>query len=167
MKRSFLTVLAFLLAAGLSSAQEGIAAQLKKERAPASSGIEPGPEGQTSEPVGPVVENPMTDETDPGKRYTHAQLDVALGQEFNITLASNPTTGYHWELADPLDQAVVKLVASEYKDTQTRMLGAGGQEIWTFRAVSRGQTLVNLKYVRPWEKDVAPVEIASFTVTVR
>jgi inhibitor of cysteine peptidase len=161
MKRLLFTVLTFLLATGLAGGREGIADQLKKEAGPSSFGI-----GQTGKAGGPLVENPMTDETDSGKANITAQLDVTVGQEFNITLASNATTGYHWELAARLDEAVVKLVTSEYKAPETRMLGAGGQEIWTFKAVSRGQTVVSLKYVRPWEKDVAPEKTASYTVTV-
>jgi len=166
MKRLFLTVLTLLLAVGLAGGQEGIAGQLKKEGGPASSQVGPEPAAQTNEPVGPIGETPMTDKTDSSKENARGQLDVAVGQEFSITLASNPTTGYHWELAAPLDDAVVQQVASEYKTSETRMLGTGGQEIWTFKAVSTGQTVISLKYVRPWEKDVAPVKTASYAVIV-
>jgi inhibitor of cysteine peptidase len=103
----------------------------------------------------------------PGKENLNDRLEVTVGQEFSITLASNATTGYHWQLTLPLDEAVVKLVANEYKSPETMALGAGGQEIWTFQAMGQGQTVINLKYVRPWEKDVAPVETASYAVNVR
>jgi inhibitor of cysteine peptidase len=167
MKRLFLTVLTLLLAPGFAGGQEGIAGNMKKEGgSAASSQIGAEPARQMGGPVEPVAENPMTDATVSGKENVHGQLSVAAGQNFNITLASNPTTGYHWELAAPLDEAVVKLVASEYKSPDTRMLGAGGQEIWTFRAVGRGQTVVQLKYVRPWEKDVAPIKTATYEVLV-
>ena len=95
------------------------------------------------------------------------KVEVVMGREFSLTLASNATTGYHWELAAPLDEALVKLVSSTYQAPGTGLLGAGGQEIWTFRAVGRGQTVIQLKYVRPWEKGAAPAETASCTVIVR
>jgi inhibitor of cysteine peptidase len=95
------------------------------------------------------------------------KVEVVMGREFSLNLASNATTGYHWELAAPLDEALVKLVSSTYQAPRTGLLGAGGQEIWTFRAVGRGQTVIQLKYVRPWEKDATPAETASCTVVVR
>ena len=166
MKRSLLTVLTLLLGIGLAGNLKAIAGQPKKETGPVSSRVGPDSAGQMSETVGPVGEKPMTGETDSDKENTADQLDVTVGQELSITLASNPTTGYHWELAAPLDESAVKLLANEYKASGTGMLGAGGQEIWTFRAMSRGQTVVQLKYVRPWEKDVAPVKTATYKVIV-
>jgi inhibitor of cysteine peptidase len=112
--------------------------------------------------VGKRVSNQETS----GKESFREQFNVAVGQEFTVTLASNATTGYHWELAAPLDEAVVKLVNSEYRTPETSALGAPGQEIWTFQAVGQGRTVIDLKYVRPWEKDVAPVETASYEVAV-
>jgi predicted secreted protein len=47
------------------------------------------------------------------------------------------------------------------------MVGAGGSEIWTFKAVGRGRTVVRLKCVRPWEQDVPPVEIAEYEILVQ
>jgi inhibitor of cysteine peptidase len=166
MKRPLLTVLTILVATWLAGGHEGIAGQLQKEGELASSLVESEPAGQTGSAVRSVAENPMRDETISDKEDVQGQLDVAVSQEFNITLASNPTTGYQWELAAPLDEAVVKLVSREYKGTETMILGAGGHEIWTFRAVSRGQTIVSLKYVRPWEKGVTPDKIASYSITV-
>ncbi len=89
---------------------------------------------------------------------------MAVEREFSVTLPSNPTTGYHWELAAPLAEGIVKLMDSTYQAPATGLLGAGGEEIWTFKAVGRGETVIELKYVRPWEKDVAPADRASFRV---
>jgi inhibitor of cysteine peptidase len=113
------------------------------------------------------TENVVTDEAQSGKGDAFGKFDVTVGQEFSLTLASNPTTGYRWELADHLDEAIVKLVASEFKAPQTTLIGAGGQEIWTFRAAGRGETVISLKYVRPWEQDGEPAQTASYKVTVR
>lgn len=111
--------------------------------------------------------NPVTGEEVSVKKSTSGQFDVVVGREFSSTLASNATTGYHWELAEPLDEAIVKLVGSQYQAPNTNLVGAGGQEVWTFRAVGPGQTTINLKYVRPWEKGAPPAETASYTVSVR
>ena len=47
------------------------------------------------------------------------------------------------------------------------MVGAGGTEIWTFRAVREGKTTLTFGYVRPWEKGIAPVKTVAWPVTVR
>ncbi len=94
-------------------------------------------------------------------------IEVKVGQEFAITLRSNPTTGYQWQIAGLSDADIVKLVGSEYKGPEAERVGAGGEEVWTFQATSQGETAVSLEYVRPWEKDVPPAEARIFTVLVR
>jgi len=96
-------------------------------------------------------------------------VEVEVGQEFSITLESNPTTGYQWQLAKPLDEAILQLVGSEFEASETKpeLVGVGGEEVWTFKAVGRGQTEVALKYVRVWEKDVPPVEENTSIIIVK
>jgi inhibitor of cysteine peptidase len=94
-------------------------------------------------------------------------IEVEVGQEFAIILRSNPTTGYHWQLAGLSDEEIVKLVRSEYKGPEAELVGTGGEEVWAFQAISQDETVVSLEYVRPWEKDVPPAEARSFTVLVR
>lgn len=93
-------------------------------------------------------------------------LTVASGQQFVVTLESNPTTGYQWQLAAPLDGTILKLMETEYTAPGTGLIGAAGRETWIFQSVGRGKTVISLKYVRPWEKDVPPVKTAEFLVVV-
>lgn len=95
------------------------------------------------------------------------KMEVKLDQEFTITLKSNPTTGYSWQIDTAPDENVARLVGSVFVAPQTRLVGAGGSEIWTFKAVGRGRTMVRLKYIRPWEKDVPPVAIAAYDIHVQ
>lgn len=99
----------------------------------------------------------------------HAVQPIAAttGETFVLTLDSNPSTGYQWQLATAPDATIVKLVRSEYTAPATQRVGAGGEEVWTFQAVGTGHTTVTLKYVRPWEGNVAPVDQRTFTITVR
>ena len=93
-------------------------------------------------------------------------ITTKVGEEFTITLDSNPTTGYQWKLSDNLTEGIVKFVKSEYVAPETEMVGAGGKEIWTFKGVRPGETTVDLEYVRPWETGIEPVVVKSFWVTV-
>lgn len=98
------------------------------------------------------------------------QLTVMKGNEFTISLESNPSTGFRWFLAKPLDENRVKLVGSEYKHRPAAgvpRLGAGGVEVWTFRAVGEGTTSILLEYKRSWEKGVAPAKTAVYSIVVR
>ena len=60
-------------------------------------------------------------------------LRFTTGQEFTITLKSNRTTGYQWQLAEALNEGIVKLIITDYKRPEGNLIGAGGKE----RAVPR------------------------------
>ncbi|PKN60957.1 MAG: hypothetical protein CVU53_00430 [Deltaproteobacteria bacterium HGW-Deltaproteobacteria-11] len=93
-----------------------------------------------------------------------ASVTVREGQTFALTLRSNPTTGYIWQLTEPLNEGIVRFIGQEYRMDKTDRVGAGGREIWTFKAVGSGETRINLKYARPWEKDTAPAKTAQFRI---
>ncbi|MBM3155573.1 MAG: protease inhibitor I42 family protein [Chloroflexi bacterium] len=95
------------------------------------------------------------------------QIQAKAGQEFTITIESNPTTGYQWELAQTPNEAIVKFVKSDYKAPQSGRIGQGGEEVWTFKAVGKGIAQISMKYVRSWEKDQPPAKTQTYTVVVR
>ena len=94
------------------------------------------------------------------------RIKARVGEEFVITLDSNPTTGYRWEFTKPLDEGIVTLVDSKYEAPQTRRRGAGGRQVWTFKAAGKGRTVISLKYIRPWEKDTPPAKEHAVAVIV-
>jgi inhibitor of cysteine peptidase len=89
------------------------------------------------------------------------------GKEFTVRLASNRTTGYQWRPATPHDDRVVRLVRSDYVPFEGAPVGGGGEDIFTFLAVGRGNTEITMEYVRPWEKPHLPVKTATIRVSVR
>jgi predicted secreted protein len=99
---------------------------------------------------------------------------AGAGVDFAIALVSNPSTGYSWRLAKPLDEDVIALVSSEFEKKSVEseggeegeIVGAPGEELWTFTAVAEGEAEIELEYVRPWETDKAPEETATFKVKV-
>lgn len=99
-------------------------------------------------------------------------IEVEVGLEFAIVLESNPTTGYSWQLAEPLDEDILELVSTEFEEkkpegTEETPLGAPGEEVWTFEAIGEGSAEIELEYVRPWETDAAPEETKTFEVEVK
>lgn len=99
--------------------------------------------------------------TDPEKL-----IKSETGKIIIIMLRSNRTTGYEWQLANPLNTGVVDLIRSEYVAQPTAVVGSGGTEIWSFRAIGEGDTKIDFKYVRPWEKDNEPAQKISFNVKI-
>jgi predicted secreted protein len=95
-------------------------------------------------------------------------IEVGAGQEFSIVLESNPTTGYHWDIVGDLDQNLVKLVKNEYTSTSDpNLVGGGGVDVWTFKAVNTGETQVTLGYYPPSNDPVDPQQTTIFTVIVK
>jgi inhibitor of cysteine peptidase len=95
------------------------------------------------------------------------EIKVEVGQDFVITLESNRTTGFTWELAEPLDNNILELLNAEYIKAVARIIGIPGREVWTFKAVRPGKTNISLEYVRPWEQNVVPAKKKIFSVTVK
>jgi inhibitor of cysteine peptidase len=91
--------------------------------------------------------------------YTEAKSAIAVspGQPaFIIKLKSNPTTGFSWFLRD-YNAALIEPVKHEFEaNTDKKLMGAPGFEIWTFQVKSAAfkvpqQTVIRLVYARPWE----------------
>lgn len=93
-------------------------------------------------------------------------LKAIVGKEIVIKIEANHTTGYSWELAEPLDKRFLKFIETRYETGNMGRAGAPGVEIWTFKALKVGETKIKLKYVRPWEKGIPPVKICIFDVTI-
>lgn len=98
------------------------------------------------------------------------QKELTRDQVLFVTLESNPTTGYSWQV-DELDQSILRQVGdSEYKSSapgNPPVVGAGGTETFRFETVSVGNTTLKLVYRRPWEKDVPPIKTYTIQITVR
>jgi inhibitor of cysteine peptidase len=88
---------------------------------------------------------------DPPADARTTAIAATVGVPFSITLDANPTTGYSWDLATPLDPNVVDLLQHTYQRSGGSRPGAGGTEIWTFDPLCAGFTTIVLRYRRPWE----------------
>ncbi len=100
------------------------------------------------------------------------QVATTVGAEFSIELKANPTTGFQWQLLKPLDGQLLEAAGNRYQTTpqpagKPPMVGVGGMEVWTFKALRAGETSIEFKYVRPWEKDTAPGQTAVFRVVIK
>lgn len=93
-------------------------------------------------------------------------ITAVVGQEFKIALESNPTTGYQWLLAKPLNESLVKQAGRVYERPNPRQAGAAGCEVLKFTAVAEGRTEIQLKYARLWDGGAASTRNTNFVVVI-
>ena len=92
---------------------------------------------------------------------------LASGQDLVVRLPSNPSTGYRWIYVEPKDAVLRVDGPSSFEAQSAGTAGAGGTEIWKLAPFKPGQQQLRFEYRRPWEQDVAPSRIATYSVTVQ
>lgn len=101
------------------------------------------------EPVPTVAPNTViiTEKDNGGYVY------VKKGDVVKLSLESNKTTGYSWNIDEYFDKTILLQTGYEYIVAQKDATrdGAGGREVWTYSAVGAGSTVTYLSYIRPWE----------------
>jgi inhibitor of cysteine peptidase len=82
------------------------------------------------------------------------------GQVIAITLDSNPSTGYGWQVVGELPAILQQVGDPEYKAgaDSAGKVGAGGMQTLRFKVLKAGTATLTLGYMRSWEKDVAPAQ---------
>eukprot|EP00389_Voromonas_pontica_P000322 GDKH01000462.1.p1 GENE.GDKH01000462.1~~GDKH01000462.1.p1 ORF type:complete len:142 (+),score=35.63 GDKH01000462.1:179-604(+) len=91
-------------------------------------------------------------------------IAVGVGQEFEVKLPGNPTTGFSWK--------ETKVPKGLSKESSTYVpaphapgiVGSGGTFQFRFKALEEGTEQIDFEHKRPWENDVA--ESATVTVNV-
>ena len=97
-------------------------------------------------------------------------VELKKGQTLVITLESNPTTGYQWEVIENEESVLQQKGKAEFKSSNTGnppSSGKSGTETFRFYAQSPGNGNLKLVYHRPWEKEVEPLKTFTIKVKVR
>ena len=100
-------------------------------------------------------------ENDNGKKFNLKPRGALV-----VTLASNPSTGYSWEIAPPVPlRSPLRLVSHRYVASKKNVPGAAGSEVWRFRAVGHGRSTYEFLHRR--SSGAAGGEVFSVTIHVR
>ena len=104
--------------------------------------------------------------------YSGKEVELAVNGTLVVTLESNVTTGFRWELTSIADPSILEMVQSKYQATQIPgqtqpLAGAGGKEIWTFSARKAGRTTIAMTYRRPWEAGTKTDKTFQLTVIIK
>lgn len=90
-------------------------------------------------------------------------IAVIEGEEFVISLAGNPSTGYQW-LYSSSAEGILKEI-NHYFQQSSNVPGAGGIENWVFQAAAPGSAKLTFTYSRPWESK-PPEKVLIYNITV-
>jgi len=105
----------------------------------------------------PTPKQVSVEATDDDFMKLHAiskEVEVAVDGSLTVTLFSNPTTGFQWESAQISDQTVLEQVAHKFVSPEREPPpppGTPGKEVWTFKALKQGKSIISMEYSRPWE----------------
>jgi len=84
------------------------------------------------------------------------RIEVGTGDELNINLCSNASTGFQWiEGADISDPNVLDQTSHEYFGPSEKggppAPGTPGSQTWSFKALQDGTSILSFEYSRDWE----------------
>ena len=98
------------------------------------------------------------------QKSNNTEVVLAVGQELEIALAENPTTGFRWELLSSGEPSCV-LVDNVFDPPSPVVPGRGGTRRWHFRGAREGSGRIELVYRRATERDKPPAQ--TFNITAR
>ena len=94
-------------------------------------------------------------------------MQLHSGQTLNLSLPSNPTTGYRWAIQDSAGGVLRSLGPEIYKSADNgELLGSGGESTWRFQAFATGNGRLRLTYQQPWEPEAEPAQVFDCPITV-
>ena len=91
------------------------------------------------------------------------RIDLETGDEVELVLPGNPTTGYAWVVTEA--PSILEEVDEAQFVPESDLIGAGGEFHFRFRATEPGTAQLVLVYERPFE-EVEPLDAFEIEVTV-
>ena len=93
-----------------------------------------------------------------------------VGDQFKVTLCSNPTTGFAWQEPEISDAAIVSLTGKTFGAPVAgsgQAVGAAGTDNVTLKATAKGTSTVVLRYGQPWAGGTSSEWTYTLMVTVK
>jgi inhibitor of cysteine peptidase len=108
---------------------------------------------QTESPTGEEISIEVSYDDFMANNHITREVEATIGDSIEVTLASNPSTGFQWlESAQISAPSVLGQKTHKYMPPrQQDVVGAAGDEVWTFEALELGTTTVSMEYSQPWE----------------
>ena len=95
-------------------------------------------------------------------------IETVKSETITVKLGANPTTGYTWSDAEIIHPDVIKQISRNYEEpANTGAVGAGGTEVWVFKATDTGLAMIRMTYSRPGTSGDAGIYNVTVNVNVR
>ena len=95
----------------------------------------------------------------------HDNFNIDVGDKIRVKLCSNISTGFQWDY-DMTEDNVLKAEDYDFEEPSPGLTGVPGKEAWTFEAVGKGTTAINMKYSQPWQSGVEAQWTYGITIVV-
>jgi inhibitor of cysteine peptidase len=101
------------------------------------------------------------------QKKAKTDYELSKNETFDVSLKSNPTTGYSWKWIKNNASKKVDSVHSTYIQDKSAagIAGVRGNEIWKFKAIKTGVDTLTFEYCRSWEPN-STVETKKITVKI-
>lgn len=94
-------------------------------------------------------------------------LRLHSGQTLSLSLPSDPTTGYRWQVKQAGQPVLRSLGPEVYSNPEDAgLVGAAGRSAWRFVAQQAGSGSLSLVYQQPWAPEVVPLRSFDCAVSV-
>lgn len=90
------------------------------------------------------------------------QLAVDSGDVIEVTLESNASTGYGWQITAMPE--FVELSGDEYVAADSDLVGAPGTHVFTFQVIEAGAGILRLDYTRLFDDPPVPERVAEYII---
>ena len=94
------------------------------------------------------------------------QVEIALGEQLEIQLPENPTTGYRWHLQKS-GSPILEVQEDSYQVAGAARGAGGTQRRWRLRSLQAGRTQLAIEHRRSWETNVTETFVVDVQVTTK
>jgi inhibitor of cysteine peptidase len=92
-------------------------------------------------------------------------IQMKKGDTLSVRLKAQPGTGYGWSVKTP-DPPLLNQMGDMKRDPLGGMPGAYEYQVFLFGAQQEGTCVLELDYLRPWEKDKPPARVFRVTIQI-
>lgn len=93
-----------------------------------------------------------------------SEVSLDVSDQVEVSLESNPTTGYSWELG-PLPDGL-QLVSSDFEEPGGSLVGAAGTQVFVLDVVGPGSGILRFEYVRVFDDPIVAEKIVEYVLTI-
>jgi inhibitor of cysteine peptidase len=96
----------------------------------------------------------------------NSQIIIKKGNILIVELLTNPGTGYSWQIIKNDPDQLKPLGDSILKPLGTEASGASENQVFQFSAQNLGSTVLELHYLRLWERNILPLKTYQIKVQI-